>query len=277
MFHPLPPNILECFTLPDAQSRPVRSRLAPVLFLLPLFTACMQMPAATRPQQGYYGWAFAISVLADAIKIAEVILVLWGARQLWLGRGERKAAEEAAAALARKAANYQAWQVVNTAQGKGGSGGRVDALQDLARNGVSLAGVRLDDAWLEGIRLDGASLPRASLRGAMLQGARLRRANLQGADLTGVDLTGADLRDAILKGATLVGATLAAAELGGADLSEVRGWEQLGSISYARIDGVRHAPNGWREWMLTRGATEGADVDDDADEARSFSQDWRAV
>ena len=106
MFHPLPPNILECFTLPDAQSWPVRSRLVLVLFLLPLFTACMQMPAATRPQQGYYGWAFAISVLADAIKIAEVILVLWGARQLWLGRGERKAAEEAAAALARKAANY---------------------------------------------------------------------------------------------------------------------------------------------------------------------------
>jgi hypothetical protein len=237
----------------------------------------MQMPAATRPQQGYYGWAFAISVLADAIKIAEVILVLWGARQLWLGRGERKAAEEAAAALARKAANYQAWQVVNTAQGKGGSGGRVDALQDLVRNGVSLAGVRLDDAWLEGIRLDGASLPRASLRGTMLQGARLRRANLQGADLTGVDLTGADLRDAILKGATLAGATLAAAELGGAELSEVRGWEQLASVSYARIDGVRHPPNGWREWMLARGATEGADVSDDVDEPRSFSQDWRTV
>jgi Pentapeptide repeats (8 copies) len=266
--------------LPDARSRPARSRLSPVfilLILLTLFTACLQIPAATRPQQGYYGWAFAVSVLADAIKIAEVIVILWGARQLWLGRGERKAAEAAAAELGRKAANYQAWQVVNTAQGKGGSGGRVDALQDLVRNSVSLAGVRLDDAWLEGIRLDGASLPRASLRGTILQGARLRRANLRGADLTGADLTGADLRDAILKGATLAGATLAAAELGGADLSEVRGWEQLGSISYARIDGVRHAPHGWREWMLTRGATEGAEADDAAGEPRSFSQDWRAV
>jgi uncharacterized protein YjbI with pentapeptide repeats len=137
--------------------------------------------------------------------------------------------------------------------------------------------VRLNDAWLEGIRLDGASLPRASPRGAILKGARLRRANFHGADLTGADLTGADLRDAILKGATLAGATLAAAELGGADLSEVRGWEQLSSISYARIDGVRHAPAGWREWVLGQGATEGAEAADDGDEARSFSQDWRAV
>jgi len=124
--------------------------------------------------------------------------VLWGARQLWLGRGERKAAEQASAALARKAANYQAWQVVNTAQGKGGNGGRIDALQDLAHNGVSLAGVRLEDAWLEGIRLEGASLPRASLRNAVLRGAKLRGADLQGADLTGANLTGVDLRDAVL-------------------------------------------------------------------------------
>jgi Pentapeptide repeats (8 copies) len=220
-------------------------------------------------------WAFVISVVADVIKIAEVLVVLWGARQLWLGRGERKAAEEAAAALARKAANYQAWQVVNTAQGKGGSGGRVDALQDLVRNGVSLAGVRLDDAWLEGVRLKGANLTLASLRNAILRGAGLRSANLQGADLTGADLTGADLRGAILKGADLTGATLAATQLEGADLSDLRGWESLGSVSYAQIDGARHAPRGWREWMLARGALEGADFDGETEQ--SFSQDWRAV
>jgi hypothetical protein len=222
-------------------------------------------------------WAFGISVLADVVKIAEVLVVLWGARQLWLGRGERKAAEEAAAALARKAANYQAWQVVNTAQGKGGSGGRVDALQDLVRNGVSLAGVRLDDAWLEGVRLKGANLTLASLRNAVLRGAGLRSANFQGADLTGADLTGADLRGAILKGAKIAGATLATAELGGADLSDLRGWESLGSVSYAQIEGTRHAPHGWKEWMLTRGALEGTDMDDEASQPQTFSQDWRVV
>lgn len=237
---------------------------------------CTAVPITARAQPGY-GWALAISILADAIKIAEVLVVLWGARQLWLGRGERKAAEEAAAALGRKAANYQAWQVVNTAQGKGGSGGRVDALQDLVRNGVSLAGVRLDDAWLEGIHVDGANLRRASLRHAMLLGASLRGANLQDADLTGADLTGADLRGAVLKGARVGGATMATAALEGADLYGLRGWEELGSVSYARIDGVRNAPAGWHEWMLSHGAGDSSDAEAAGGQEHSFSQDWRTV
>ena len=166
--------------------------------------------------------------------------------------------------------------MINTAQGKGGSGGRVDALQDLVRNGVTLAGVRLDGAWLEGVRLKGANLTLASLRNTILRGASLRGANLQGADLTGADLTGADLRGAIFKGAEMAGATLAAAELRGADLSDLRGWESLGSVSYAQIEGVRHAPPEWKEWMLARGALEGAGMEDEAGQ-QSFSQDWRAV
>ena len=261
-----------------SQLRPAPSRRVLLLLLLTLAatSGCAGAAAAARAQHGY-GWAFAISVIADLIKIAEVLVVLWGARQLWLGRGERKAAEAAAAALARKAANYQAWQVINTAQGKGGSGGRVDALQDLVRNGVSLAGVRLDDAWLEGIRLDGATLQRASLRNAMLQGASLRGANLQGADLSGADLTGSDLRGAVLKGARVAKATLATAEMEGADLDGLRDWEALGSVGYARIDGVRHAPPGWRDWMLEQGAGEGAEMGDAEGEEQSFSQDWRVV
>jgi hypothetical protein len=256
----------------------VASPSVPPLLLLTallLTLGCSDADTVSYVQPGSR-WAFGISVLADAIKIAEVLVVLWGARQLWLGRGERKAAEEAAATLARKAANYQAWQVVNTAQGKGGSGGRLDALQDLVRNGVSLAGVRLDEAWLEGIRLRGANLTLASLRGAILRGAVLRSVSLQGADLTGVDLTGADLRGANLKGAEVAGATLAAAELEGADLREIRGWESLGSVSYAQIRGTRHAPGGWREWMLARGAVEG-DPEDEPSPEQSFSQDWRVV
>lgn len=221
--------------------------------------------------------AYTISVLADFIKITEVLVVLWGARQLWLGRGERKAAARAADALARKAANYQAWQVVNTAQGKGGSGGRIDALQDLVANGVSLAGVRLDGAWLDGIHLAGARLERASLRNAILRGADLRRANLQGADLTGADLTGADLREAILKGATVAGAALSAADLSGADLAELHGWEALASVSYTQIADVRHAPPGWRDWILARGAIDGEPAEELPTSGQTFSQEWRTV
>jgi hypothetical protein len=38
----------------------------------------------------------------------------------------------------RKQKHYQAWQVINTAQGKGGNGGRIDALQELNADKVSL-------------------------------------------------------------------------------------------------------------------------------------------
>jgi hypothetical protein len=115
------------------------------------------------------GFAYDISIVANIIKIAEALIFLWGARQLWLGRGERRQAEQKAAEIARKAANYLAWQVVNTAQGKGGSGGRIDALQDLVRNQVSLAGVQLDSAWLEGLVLPGADMRLATLKHANLR------------------------------------------------------------------------------------------------------------
>jgi hypothetical protein len=268
--------------LPDTSSRRLRPLIgAVVVFLLLLSVSTALACAASRASlvQGPATTPLVtgISVLADVIKIAEVLVVLWGARQLWIGRGERKAAEEAAAALARKAANYQAWQVVNTAQGKGGSGGRIDALQDLVTNGVSLAGVRLDEAWLDGIQLAGARLERASLRKAILRGANLQRANLQGADLTGADLTGADLRDAILKDATVARAVLSAADLEGADLAQLQDWEALASVSYTQIAGVRHAPPGWRDWILERGAIDGEPAEELPTSGQTFSQEWRTV
>jgi hypothetical protein len=220
--------------------------------------------------------AYWISVVADLIKIAEVLVVVWGARQLWLGRGERERAAHEAAAIARKAANYQAWQVVNTAQGKGGSGGRIDALQDLTRNDVSLAGVQLDGAWLEGVQLAGADLRRAALREVNLRGANLRRANLERADLTGADLTGADLSEAVLKHALLTGAVLATADLTGADLDNVGGWDALTSLSYLNISAVRHPPRGFTAWALARGAVNGDASVPEPGIAPSFSQEWRS-
>jgi hypothetical protein len=206
---------------------------------------------AARPQ--IPRWAF---WLQQSWAGAELLALLFAAYQLWARRNERRRVEATAAALALKAANYQAWTVVNSAQGKGGSGGRIDALQDLNRNGVSLAGVRLDGAWLEGIRLPGATLSRASLREANLRGAVLPGANLEGADLTNVNLTGADLQGVFLKGADLTGAQLGTADLRAADLSEIRGWESVGTVSYLLVDGIRHAPAGFLEWAVAHGAGE---------------------
>jgi hypothetical protein len=231
-----------------------------------------------RASRAIPAWAF---WLQQSWAGAELLALLFAAYQLWARRSERRLAEAEAAALAIKAANYQAWSVVNSAQGKGGSGGRIDALQDLNRHGVSLAGVRLDGAWLQGIALPGARLNQAGMREANLTGGNLAEANLEGTDLSEVNLTGADLRGAFLKGANVTGAQLGTADLRGADLDDLRGWKELRSVTYLQIAGVRHAPAGFREWALEHGAIEGDDgaADETApdEEHREYSAHFRAV
>ena len=51
--------------------------------------------------------------------------------------------------LRMKQRHYQAWQVINTAQGKGGSGGRIEALEELGQRRVPLVGVDVSDAFLQ--------------------------------------------------------------------------------------------------------------------------------
>jgi uncharacterized protein YjbI with pentapeptide repeats len=105
--------------------------------------------------------------------------------------------------------------------------------------------------------LPGARLSKASMREANLSGAKLSGANLAGADLTGANLTGADLQGALLQGVELSDAQLGTADLRNADLVGVHGWEAIRSASYLRIDAVRRAPPGFREWALAHGAVEG--------------------
>src|SRR3984893_1099135 len=83
-----------------------------------------------------------------------------------------------------KQKHYQAWQVINTAQGKGGSGGRLEALQELTHDGVPLVGVDVSGAFLQNVHLERA---------------RLLRANFNSADLRDSDFHLADLTDANLK------------------------------------------------------------------------------
>jgi pentapeptide repeat protein len=172
-----------------------------------------------------------------------------------------------------KQKHYQAWQVINTAQGKGGSGGRLEALQELNSDHVPLVGVDVSGAYLQGIRLEKSSLVRANFsavdarnsdfRGAdfsdaNLRGANFREANFAKANLRRVDLRDADLVRADLSGASLSGALLANADLRDADLDGAA-WNEIVSIKAANIAGVRNAPAGFLEWAVINGAVETAD------------------
>ncbi len=169
-----------------------------------------------------------------------------------------------------KQRHYQAWQVINTAQGKGGSGGRIEAMQELNADGVALVGIDVSSAFLQGLRLRNASLLRSDFSAADMRGselsnadftlANLRSANLRGsmldharfvqADLSNADLQGSDLTGARLAGATLDDADLSSTELAGLD------WKGVKSIRGANVSGVRHAPDGFVAWALAHGATQ---------------------
>ena len=167
-----------------------------------------------------------------------------------------------------KQKHYQAWQVINTAQGKGGSGGRLEALQELNSDRVPLVGVDVSGAFLFGIELEGSKLVRANFSGAdvrssdlnkvdfsdaNLQSANFRetkfrntsfqRAQLDDADLVGADLTGADLS----------GASLANTDLRNTNLSGIQ-WRDIANIKGANIHNAQNAPQGFATWALQNGA-----------------------
>lgn len=167
-----------------------------------------------------------------------------------------------------KQKHYQAWQVINSAQGKGGNGGRIEALEELNADGVPLVGVDVSSAFLRGVRLKKASLTRANFaaadaRDAVLEEARvedanLRSANFRGARLAGVSFQGsvldeADLSGADMKGADLSGASLGDTDLRGADLEGMK-WNSLQSVKGVNLLGVKNAPSGFVEWAITHGA-----------------------
>src|SRR6266568_679688 len=107
-----------------------------------------------------------------------------------------------------KQRHYQAWQVINTAQGKGGSGGRIEALQELNEDKIPLVGVDVSSAFLQGVRLEHANLLRADMSAA----------DLRRSVLVSVDLTFADLHDANFRGSNLENASFSNADLKDADL-----------------------------------------------------------
>ena len=173
--------------------------------------------------------------------------------------------------------HYQAWQVINTAQGKGGNGGRIDAMQELNKDGVSLVGIQADDnAFLFGIHLQGAHLDRcdmdsSDLRESLFDRAtmtfcNLNSANFRGASLANVDLTDADLSDADLMGANLTGANLSRTDLSRADLRNADlhaiVWRDIQSIRLANIKGIKNPPPDFVDWAMKNGAVSLANDDE---------------
>jgi hypothetical protein len=219
----------------------------------------------------------AIDFFYNFVKFCQVVIFLFGAYQFWANRRERLAADKIGEAQATLDSNLQAWQVVNSAQGKGGSGGRLEALGVLVRNGQSLAGVNLDGAWLEGVDLRGAMLAHASLRNVNLQGARLDGANLKNAVLDGANLTAVQFTSAVLQGASVAGTRLSAANFREADLAELRGWQEIQSITYAQLHGVLRAPPGFRQWARDHGAEDAKTDEAEPDDALSYSTQFKAV
>src|SRR5947209_8597349 len=158
-----------------------------------------------------------------------------------------------------KQKHYQAWQVINTAQGRGGNGGRIEALQELNSDRVPLVGIDVSGAFLQGIRMLSARLSRcnfgaADLRNSDFDSADMSDANLRGANfressLRGVELDGADLTESDLSGADLSGAELSRAILQNADLSRTNlgnlRWTGIGKLTGVNIFGVKNAPQGF--------------------------------
>jgi hypothetical protein len=168
----------------------------------------------------------------------------------------------------QKQKHYQAWQVINTAQGKGGSGGRIEALHELNEDRVPLVGVNVSGAALMGVRLEKADLHRSTFEGADLRNCNLRSANLEYADLSQANLRGGDLRKANLANADLSDADVNGADFSSADLSgtnlgnaDLRNcdlryikWKDIASFKQANIYRVKNPPPGFVEFAMKNGA-----------------------
>ena len=155
-------------------------------------------------------------------------------------RAEREKTEQ-------KRANYEAWQIIRSNQGQLANGGRIDALQDLHKNGIKLSDINVAKANLNDINLNGAQLEDADLSETTLHRANLSRTNLHFSNLRksegfntnlseanlfvaklddavffNPNLNKADLRRASLRNTQLSAADLRGANLEGANLIDAK-------------------------------------------------------
>ena len=112
-----------------------------------------------------------------------------------------------------KQAHYEAWKTIDSANGLRNSYARLQALQDLNDDRVSLSGFNAPEADLRGINLAGADLSKAYLSGADLSNANLSNANLSHANLVETKLINTKLNNCNLTGANLAYSNFIEADL----------------------------------------------------------------
>ncbi len=210
---------------------------------------CISIDRKCKPTELRFDQCAILNILGHAGRPVAIVSIIVG-MVVYVTGGESR----------QKAKHYQAWQVINTAYGKPGNGGRVDALQDLANDNVSLAGVDLSNAYLTHINLKkGASLYEANLTGANifeanLAGVYFADANCTGTFFADTNLRGTDFRGVNLKGAILTGVEFNWSDLRDSNLTDIRDWQRIKNIEVANIYGVKNAPKGFIEWAKERGA-----------------------
>jgi uncharacterized protein YjbI with pentapeptide repeats len=124
--------------------------------------------------------------------------------------------------IRKKREHYEAWQVIDRAFAAQvpHSIARIEALQDLCKDGVTLRGIFLPEGSdLDNILLPGSDIQKANLPGVSLLYANLRAANLSGTNLQHSVLKFANLRNSNLQGSNLQDSILSGANLSYADLS----------------------------------------------------------
>ncbi|MFB2921391.1 globin domain-containing protein [Aerosakkonema funiforme] len=170
----------------------------------------------------------------------------------------------------RKQSHYQAWSIIDGAEGVEVSYARLMALQDLNRDRVSLRGVKVAGAKLENIDLSEAELTEADMSNADLDEANftranLNRANLSFASLTRVNFSRANMSFAKLKGARMAGSNFKNANLLGADLSNalLTGVDLKGAnLSAANLKDANLSGANLEDTTLTGANLEGAIMPD---------------
>ncbi|ELS03641.1 putative low-complexity protein [Xenococcus sp. PCC 7305] len=114
-------------------------------------------------------------------------------------------------------AQYEAWQVVDAAHGLKTSYARIQALQDLNGDNVTMKGLFASGADLRNIDLHGADLSNADFQDADLRGANLSNTNLSNANLANADFSNVNLANARLSGSDLSEANFVEANLNNVD------------------------------------------------------------
>jgi hypothetical protein len=150
---------------------------------------CWRYPLAVEWALEWFVYRLRSLALFDLLELAGKLTVVV-AIVVWFLEADQRAKQ---ADEAIKARHYRAWELINAARGSTWDGGRIDALQDLNRDHVSLAAAPLEQAYLPGVDLRGANLQGANLESANLQGAYLLHARLRGANLESADFRAANL------------------------------------------------------------------------------------